>query len=41
MIDAIVERQLAGAEKRLRAELALTPVYQIVAEYRVVRRAAK
>jgi hypothetical protein len=38
MIDAIVQRTLADAEKRLRAELALTPVYQIVAAYRAVRR---
>jgi hypothetical protein len=41
MIDAIVARTLADAEKRLRAELALTPVWQIVAEYRAVRRAEK
>jgi hypothetical protein len=41
MIDAIVKSVLADAEKRLRAELALTPVWQIVAAYQAVRREAK
>jgi hypothetical protein len=41
MIDAIVKSALADHEKRLRLELEMMPVWQIVAAYQAVRREAK